>query len=511
MELRLSFPFSRRSMVLNATLAAVLAAMCAVLSASDAVAKSRGKAPVVTATSPERTTIGERLTIRGRNFRAGKARNTVVFRRDGARAVFVRADLSTRKMMRVKLPDRLSDFLAVKDGTPQFTRFRIRIIAERLGRRFTAAGSSPVIGPEKPPVPPAPPAPPADGDCDTDGQLNAVDADDDNDLLGDVTEARLKTDSCQLDSDGDDVGDGYEFQSALHLNNDEYQEPNNSLPYPEKRPYPNALFADAGIDFDGDGLTLGEEHKLWRATGDPATGLDGVNYSDGLQYTIHERYSGDRRRGSLLAAGYARHQNFLDWAGPAGYLNVMVGAELRDIRDANRDGTVADARDLVSPGIYYQSERYYYDFDSDGRLSDDERDEDADGLTNYDEAHGRLLPGYWTRCYADENAYPVPYSGTDLTDPDTDGDGVRDGADDQDHDDIPNLMEMSRNAASGRGYANQCSDEGAVASPAPTQGWVNPFNPCLPDRQSRTCARHPDFDAGFPPFDPEVDPYLVLN
>ena len=32
---------------------------------------------------------------------------------------------------------------------------------------------------------------------------------------------------------------------------------------------------------------------------------------------------------------------------------------------------------------------------------------------------------------------------------DSDGDGVLDGADDQDHDDIPNVMEMSRNAASG--------------------------------------------------------------
>ena len=34
------------------------------------------------------------------------------------------------------------------------------------------------------------------------------------------------------------------------------------------------------------------------------------------------------------------------------------------------------------------------------------------------------------------------YAGTDLVDADTDGDGVRDGADDQDHDDIPNIMEL---------------------------------------------------------------------
>ena len=512
MELRLGFPLPRHSMALNATLAAVLAAMCAVLAAGDAVAKARGKAPVVTSTSPERTTIGERLTVRGRNFRAGKARNTVVFRRDGTRPVFVKADLSTRKMMRVTIPGKLDDFLAVENGTPQFTRFRIRVLAQRLGKRFTSLSASPVIGPEKPPVPPAPPAPAADGDCDTDGLLNGADGDDDNDLLSDATESRLKTDSCKLDSDGDEVGDGYEFQSALHLNNDEYQEPNNSLPYPEKRPYPNALFNDARLDFDGDGLTLAEEHRLWRATGNPAAGLDAVNYSDGLQYTIHERYSGDRRRGTLLASSYDKHQDFLAWAGREGYLTVLLGGtESRDIRDANRDGTVAAVRDLTSPDVYYKSELHYFDFDSDGRLSDDERDEDADGLTNYDESHGRLLPSYWTACYSKEKAYPVPYGGTDLTDADTDGDGVRDGADDQDHDDIPNLMEMSRNAASGRAHGIVCSDRNILASPAPDQGWVNPFNPCLPDRYSRTCTRHPSLGDAFPPFDATIDPYLVLN
>ena len=41
------------------------------------------------------------------------------------------------------------------------------------------------------------------------------------------------------------------------------------LPYPEKRPYPNALFADADTDYDGDSLTLGEEFSLWQASRDP--------------------------------------------------------------------------------------------------------------------------------------------------------------------------------------------------------------------------------------------------
>ena len=65
---------------------------------------------------------------------------------------------------------------------------------------------------------------------------------------------------------------------------------------------------------------------------------------------------------------------------------------------------------------YYVSEQSYFDYDSDGNLSDDERDEDADGLTNFDEAHGRMTAGYWTGCYA-EKPFDVAYAGTDIVDP----------------------------------------------------------------------------------------------
>ena len=74
---------------------------------------------------------------------------------------------------------------------------------------------------------------------------------------------------------------------------------------------------------------------------------------------------------------------------------------------------------------------------------------------------------------------------------------MRDGADDQDHDDIPNVMEMSRNAASGlddTGTAALCAPAGGPAAARDfwhpnAYGRVNPFNPCLPDTQSRTCPK----------------------
>ena len=83
----------------------------------------------------------------------------------------------------------------------------------------------------------------------------------------DTHETSIGTDPCNSDSDSDGVEDGYEYQSARDLNDDEYQgDPNQVLPYPGKRPYPNPLFADANIDYDGDSLTLAEEQSLWRYT-----------------------------------------------------------------------------------------------------------------------------------------------------------------------------------------------------------------------------------------------------
>ena len=52
---------------------------------------------------------------------------------------------------------------------------------------------------------------------------------------------RSGSNPCNLDTDGDGVDDGFEYQSAKDLNDDEYQNPNQFLPYPGKRPYPNPL------------------------------------------------------------------------------------------------------------------------------------------------------------------------------------------------------------------------------------------------------------------------------
>jgi IPT/TIG domain-containing protein len=533
----------RTSTLRRVATTASLAALLIPAAAADAKAKraqKKDKPPVITSVSPMQAAVGDELTLKGKNFRKGKGRNSVGFKRDGAPIVFVRSDVSTKKTMIVKLPSKLEDVMY--GGTP--ARFSLRVLAERFGKRFTPARLSPTIRPRPaggstdpdspgnpgdPDTPAFNPAGP-EGDCDGDGVKNKNESGDlDNDLLSDSLEDdELGTDLCDADSDDDGVTDGYEYKSAVDLNDDEYQQPNTSLPYPGQRPYPNPLNADAGTDYDGDVLTLAEEHKLWVRLGGrdadetPQTfAAKHLSYSDGLQYSVYDRCpsaanpagcgagDGGRRVPTLAAAGYAKQQNFLSWANGTGYATVNLSDANEvwwahvvkvptDVRDVNRDGVVA-------AGCGLTGEDLYYDYDCDGYLSDDERDEDADGLTNYDESHGRMTPEYWATCYSKEVPFTVAYAGTGLTDVDSDGDGVRDGADDVDHDDLPNLMELSRMKASitparPLGHNDTKNGQHCVANPAldpeipnhpDDYGMVSPFNPCFPAVYSRSCTRHP--------------------
>src|SRR5262249_30688783 len=116
-------------------------------------------------------------------------------------------------------------------------------------------------------------------------------------------------------------------------------------------------------------------------------------------------------------------------------------------------------------------------------------------------------------CYSDEAPFPISFPATEPFDADTDGDGILDGADDQDFDDVPNIMELSRTAAGGTPQGD--------CEPAPLQQghtdwatmlnvWVNPYNPSLPARYSRTCPSPPAIGAGYPPFLADWKPF-VLN
>jgi len=510
---------------MTAVLGALLALVAGTATADAATAKKK-RYPVVTSVSPMNAKVGDSISIRGRYFKRGKNKNTVVFKRDGARAVFAKSTLGTAKLIRVVVPEALRSFLTEN----QPARVRVRVLSERFGKAFTPASKSPMITalPK--------PAEGSNGTSSTGSTGSTGGAptpapqvctgDQDGDMLSADLENSLGLDACKADTDGDGVSDGYEYQSARDLNDDEFQETNQYLPYPGKRPYPNPLFKDAEVDYDGDGLPLGQEFRLWDAYGARPAGVlprDDYRllYSDGEQYSLSTRAGGTgRRTPSQPAVGYAKGDQFLAWASSAGYAQVMV-SKVGPWHDASTRESY-DIRDIDLDHAVSASEASLYD-DGDGWISDDERDEDADGLTNIDELRSRLTSAYWAACYANEKPYINVYAGTDLTDPDSDGDGIRDGADDQDHDDLPNIMELSRFEASGLvdwdSHDGTCHISDAIPTtvpdgpdpdllPDPLEDWhpaaygrVNPFNPCLPFAWARTCPRTVEIGKDFAPFD----------
>lgn len=389
---------------------APLALLLLLLPASPAAARSA--LPTISKVSPLKIEIGGTLTVRGKNFIPGKKANIVVFKRDGKPGIFVRADSATRTSMTVTVPDKVGPFLVDSSGTVTPYVFRLRVLARKFGRAYTATKLSPQISAKG-----AGAGEVTAQDCDLDKIPNATDPDDDNDGLTDTQEATYKTDPCKADTDGDGISDYFEVESAHDLNA-------KALPFPGKKPYPNPLDgSDAKIDFDQDGLTLMDEYQLWVYAGSKTP----LTYSDGNQ----------------------------DTGGPT----------------------------AVTPETANQ------DIDGNGVLTDDEKDADGDGLTNWDEAHGRMTAAWWGAEFSGEKPYfgnpaASPMLEPSFVDADSDGDGVLDGADDQDHDGIANLDEIDR---------FRVVDAGGML-------WVNPFNPCLPNYESRVCTLHPPFENPWAPF-----------
>src|SRR3954451_22558934 len=113
-----------------------------------ATAGAKAKAPVITKVTPKTAAVGTKLTIQGKNFKRGKAKNSVLFRRDKGKALFVKADVSTTKKLLVVVPKTLERYMVQKAGGAVPTRFRVRVLANKLSQRYTNNKRSPVIGPE---------------------------------------------------------------------------------------------------------------------------------------------------------------------------------------------------------------------------------------------------------------------------------------------------------------------------------------------------------------------------
>ncbi len=105
MELRARIsPFARRA-AFTAALGALLVPAVAGTAAADAAKRKAKRYPVVTSVRPMDARVGQTIVLRGRAFKRGKNKNTVVFKRDGARAVFMKSTLATAKQIAVVVPE----------------------------------------------------------------------------------------------------------------------------------------------------------------------------------------------------------------------------------------------------------------------------------------------------------------------------------------------------------------------------------------------------------------------
>ncbi len=175
------------------------------------------------------------------------------------------------------------------------------------------------------------------------------DSDHDNDLLSNSLEKSLGTDPCLADTDNDSMIDGWEYYAAKDLNI-------KAVPYPGKRPFPNALDPSDGKsgeasawDFDGDGLKSYEEYRAWRRTGSSfnAAAVGGSDAASPLGYSDGTKTS---RPGEVPG--------------------VPAWRSCRPTASPTRPSpSRAPTRSIA-----------------DGAWHDDERDADADGLSNWLEA-----------------------------------------------------------------------------------------------------------------------------
>jgi hypothetical protein len=456
-----------------------LLALSAVALPASSASAAKGPKPVITKVSPMRVSVGKLLTIYGRNFKPGVKGNTVIFRASNGRTVFGKPRRAGRRKLVVRVPTGASRLLTIENSKQQPTRLKLRALAGQFSS-FTVRRLSPVVVPN------------------ATGEGCEKRTDFDGDLLTNQEELdTTKTDPCNADTDADGIIDGWEFWSAKDLNI-------KAVPYPGRRPFPNPLDPSDGlsstVDFDGDGLTTGEEFRAWKIDG---SSFDRSNLVRGISPPDRE---------SVL--GYSD-----------GTQISRSGATPRV--PAFRSGSIPYYGLPVSPLAFPAAYELHGDPDV---WWDDERDADADGLNNFlESSRGPGQVTWWAEFMAQETvqfpAWPKrkvgcgdqeagdfsprrPFLSLDLGDSDVDGDSLLDGEDDQDNDDYVNIVELYETVKDVDGDGNITGvtdpDTGELAPcvgrEVPTLDigtgprLVNAFNPCAPNLRARTCPIYKPFN-----------------
>jgi hypothetical protein len=461
----------------------VAAALLVLPAVASAAPKKRAKAsaPQITRVQPMRVSVGNRLTITGRRFKANRAKNTIIFRSASGRTAFAKPRWASTSKLVVVVPASVARLLTVENSRQQPTRLKLRVLAGKFSK-FTPRRLSPVVTSV------------GDGDGGPGGGGGGgggggavvcnSDSDHDNDLLANSLELSINTDPCLPDTDGDQMTDGWEYWSAKDLNV-------KAVPYPGKRPFPNGLDpSDGGVagatfsayDFDGDGLTSLEEYRAWRSTG---SSLDESRLGVGLESTLGYSDGTKFSRASAVPGVPAWRSSSYGLSNPSQAYPAMY-----DFTTVYGD-----------PAVY----------------RDDERDADSDGLSNWlESARGPGNNGWWAGFWAQEalkikpwkeesycgvrpgHFVERPFADLDLADPDVDGDTLLDGEDDQDADDVTNILELYElvKDADGDGDGDWCLIPGGIVPTVTFGGEVRPvnaFNPCVPNPGSRSCPPYVPF------------------
>ena len=206
-----------------------LFALAAVLVAAPAALAASGPAPTITRVQPMRVSVGNLLTITGSHFKAQRTRTPS----SSAAPTAVRPSRSRaarrRRKLVVRVPAAVARLLRVSGSRQRPTRLKLRVLSGQFSK-FTTRRLSPVVtgvgdgdgGP-------------GGGGGGGGGTVVCNDsADHDGDLLPNTLELAIGTDPCLADTDNDQMTDGWEYWSAKDLNI-------KAVPYPGKRPFPNAL------------------------------------------------------------------------------------------------------------------------------------------------------------------------------------------------------------------------------------------------------------------------------
>ncbi len=216
----------RRIIITSLTL--IAAALLVVPATAGAQKRSKAPAPQITRVQPMRVAVGGTLTISGRNFKAQRGKNTLVFRAGDGRTAFAKPTRATKRKLVVRVPAAVSRLLKVANSRQRPTRLRLSVLAGKFSK-LTPRRLSPVVtgvGDGS--------GGPGGGGPGGNAAVCNDDADHDNDLLANSLELAIGTDPCLADTDKDQMSDGWEYYAAKDLNI-------KAAPYPGERPYPNAL------------------------------------------------------------------------------------------------------------------------------------------------------------------------------------------------------------------------------------------------------------------------------